>query len=100
MENLLLVILLFPLLGAGLNLLFGNKVGEKGIGWIANAAIGFSFLTALSHIFSAEVVRKALRFLCLNGFTLVKLTFLLVFTWTAYPGICVNHRHWIFNPFV
>ena len=51
MEKLLLVILLFPLLGAGLNLLFGNKVGEKGIGWIANAAIGFSFLTALSLAF-------------------------------------------------
>ncbi|MBK7786976.1 MAG: hypothetical protein IPJ54_00010 [Saprospiraceae bacterium] len=33
----------FPLLGAGLNLLIGNKVGEKGIGWIANAATGLSF---------------------------------------------------------
>ena len=62
MEKLLLVILLFPLLGAGLNLLFGNKVGEKGIGWIANAAIGFSFLTALSLFFLSGGCQKGLTF--------------------------------------
>lgn len=47
MQNLLLVILLFPLLGVCLNLLIGNKVGEKGMGWNATAATALSFLTAL-----------------------------------------------------
>ena len=58
-------IVLFPLLGLLINLIFGGKLKEKAIGWIASCAVALSFLVAglqaISLIYHPEgqVVRLA-----------------------------------------
>ena len=42
---------LFPLIGFLINGLFGRKLGEKTIGFIASAMVGLSFVTAISIFF-------------------------------------------------
>ncbi len=89
MENLLLVILLFPLLGAGLNLLIGNKVGEKGIGWIANTATGFSFLTALYVFFASGGCQSGLTFSMFEWFHFGKVSIPFSFYLDGLSGLFV-----------
>jgi len=43
-----LLILLLPLAGFTLLLLFGKRLGEPWAGWLATAAVGGSFLPALA----------------------------------------------------
>lgn len=50
--NLVSGIILFPLLGLLVNLIFGSRLKEKTIGWIASSAVGLSFLVAVLQAIS------------------------------------------------
>jgi NADH-quinone oxidoreductase subunit L len=50
--NLAPLIVFFPLIGLLFNMIFGNRLEEKVIGWIASLASGLSFLTALLLMFA------------------------------------------------
>ncbi len=48
MELLVVSPILFPLLGILLNVLFGRKLGERGIGWLASGAVVAAFVVSLA----------------------------------------------------
>ncbi len=41
------LLILFPIIGLIVNMIFGRRIGERGVGIVASAAVGLSFLVAL-----------------------------------------------------
>ena len=50
--NLVPLIVFIPLLGLVTNIIFGDRLGEKGVGWLASGAAGLAFVIALLQVIS------------------------------------------------
>jgi NADH-quinone oxidoreductase subunit L len=45
-------VVFFPAIGLLINLIFGGRLGEKAIGWIASSAVGLAFVVAVLQVIS------------------------------------------------
>ena len=69
--NLVPWIVVFPLIGLLINLIFGGRMGEKAIGAVASIASGLTFVVAVLMIIGLRATTKARPFSWLSGSPLV-----------------------------